>query len=117
MAHCTGAGLFPQHRRFDDAAAAGTSGAASRALSCDAVVAITARVPVDALYQELRRREPEWADAGVRTVRCLGDALAPGLIVHAVYEGHRYARELEAAPTGEVAFKRHFHGAEVANWA
>ncbi len=86
-----------------------------RTLSCDALVTITARVPDDALYQELRLREPEWADAGVRTVRCLGDALAPGLIAHAVYEGHRYARELEAEPTGEVAFKRHFHGAEAAN--
>jgi dimethylamine/trimethylamine dehydrogenase len=86
-----------------------------RTLACDAVVTISARVPDDALYQELRLRESEWADAGVRTVRCLGDALAPGLIVHAVYEGHRYARELETAPMGEVAFKRHFHGAEVAN--
>ena len=44
----------------------------------------------------------------------LDDALPPRLIVHAVYEGHRYARELETSPTGEVAFKRHFHGAEVA---
>ncbi|MEO8364951.1 MAG: FAD-dependent oxidoreductase [Pseudoxanthomonas sp.] len=87
----------------------------SRTLDCDALVTITARVPDDALYQELRSRESEWADAGVRSIRCIGDALAPGLIVHAVYEGHRYARELDTQPTGEVGFKRHFHGVEVAN--
>jgi len=26
----------------------------------------------------------------------IGDALAPGAIVHAVYSGHRYAEELDA---------------------
>ena len=82
-----------------------------RELACDAVVAVTARVPDDALYQELRRREPEWSAAGVRSVRCIGDAEAPGLIAHAVYAGHRYARELEEPASGEVAFKRHFHTA------
>ena len=34
------------------------------------------------------------------TVRCIGDAEAPGLIAHAVYAGHRYARELEEPVTG-----------------
>ena len=81
----------------------------TRTLDCDAVVAITSRLPDDALYQQLLLREPEWRDAGIRSVRCIGDALAPGLIVHAVYEGHRYARELEAGPIAEVPFKRHFH--------
>ena len=76
---------------------------------CDAVVAITARLPNDTLHEALLQREPEWSDAGIRTVRCIGDAEAPGLIAHAVYAGHRYARELEEPMTGEVAFKRHFH--------
>jgi dimethylamine/trimethylamine dehydrogenase len=81
-------------------------------LLCDAVVTVTARLPDDALYQDLLLRETEWADAGIRSVRCLGDAEAPGLIAHAVYAGHRYARELEEPASGEVAFKRHFHTAE-----
>ncbi|MET0581127.1 MAG: NADH:flavin oxidoreductase, partial [Pseudoxanthomonas sp.] len=81
----------------------------ARMLECDAVVAITARLPDDALYQELLARENDWNEAGIRTVHCIGDALAPGLIAHAVYEGHRYARELEAGPKEEVAFRRHFH--------
>lgn len=83
-----------------------------RELACDAVVTVTARLPDDALYQELCRREAEWTDAGIRSVRCIGDAEAPGLIAHAVYAGHRYARELEEPVSGEVAFKRHFHSAD-----
>ncbi len=82
----------------------------SRELPCDAVITVTARLPDDALYQDLLLREAEWADAGVRSVRCIGDAEAPGLIAHAVYAGHRYARELDEPVEGEVAFKRHFHG-------
>jgi dimethylamine/trimethylamine dehydrogenase len=37
----------------------------------------------------------------------IGDCLAPGFIAHAVYHGHRYARELDAPSLGEVPFKRH----------
>ncbi|MEW9571240.1 FAD-dependent oxidoreductase [Rhodanobacter sp. Si-c] len=81
-------------------------------LACDAVVTVTARLPDDALYQQLRQREAEWTDAGIRTLRCIGDAEAPGLIAHAVYAGHRYARELQEPASGEVAFKRHFHTAD-----
>ncbi len=83
-----------------------------RELACDAVVTVTARLPDDALWQELNRREAEWAGAGICSVRCIGDAEAPGLIAHAVYAGHRYARELQEPACGEVAFKRHFHSAD-----
>ena len=84
------------------------SGAAS-SLDCDAVVVVTSRLPDDTLYQALKTREAEWADAGVRSVSCIGDALAPGLIAHAVYAGHRYAQELDVPKHDEVPFKRHFH--------
>ncbi len=80
-------------------------------LGCDAVISITSRLPHDGLYQDLLLRETEWTDAGIRSVRCIGDAEAPGLIAHAVYAGHRYARELEEPATGDVPFKRHFHTA------
>ncbi|MDE2087900.1 MAG: FAD-dependent oxidoreductase, partial [Xanthomonadaceae bacterium] len=83
-----------------------------RELACDAVVTVTARLPDDALWQDLNRREAEWTGAGIRSVRCIGDAEAPGLIAHAVYAGHRYARELQEPAGGEVAFKRHFHSAD-----
>ena len=61
----------------------------------DAVVLVTARLPDDALYQSLLLRQAEWADAGLRSVNVLGDALAPGPIAAAVYAGHKYARGLD----------------------
>ena len=36
--------------------------------------------------------------AGIAAVTRIGDALAPGAIVHAVHSGHRYAREFDAMP-------------------
>jgi dimethylamine/trimethylamine dehydrogenase len=45
-------------------------------------------------------------EAGIKSVTRIGDCLAPGFIAHAVYAGHRYARELDAPPAGEVPFKR-----------
>ncbi len=82
------------------------SGAVSE-LACDAVVSVTARVPNDALFTELELRQAEWAGAGVKTVQCIGDALAPGLIAHAVYAGHRYAQLLDDGPLKDVPFRRH----------
>jgi dimethylamine/trimethylamine dehydrogenase len=83
-----------------------------RELACDAVVTVTARVPDDALYQQLLERETEWPAAGLHSLRCIGDAEAPGLIAHAVYAGHRYARELEEPVADGVPFKRHLHVAD-----
>jgi dimethylamine/trimethylamine dehydrogenase len=80
-----------------------------RHIDCAAIVAITSRLPDDALDRALRARETEWADAGLRSLTCIGDALAPGLIAHAVYAGHRYARELDEDINDAVPFKRHFH--------
>ena len=37
---------------------------------------ITARLPDDTLYRELQQREAEWTAAGIRTLRCIGDAEA-----------------------------------------
>jgi len=46
------------------------------------------------------------ARAGLRTVTAIGDCLAPGLIVDAVYAGHRFAREFQAPPAGDVRWRR-----------
>lgn len=85
---------------------------ATSTLEADALLTVTARLPNDELFHALKAREAEWADAGIESVDCIGDALAPGLIAHAVYAGHRYAQELGEAKTGEVPFKRHFHTAD-----
>ncbi len=65
-------------------------------LECAALVIVGTRFGNDALYAELMARESDFADAAIRSVTRIGDALAPGAIVHAVYSGHRYARELDA---------------------
>ena len=69
-------------------------------VAADAVVLVTSRLPVDDLCQELLTRRDEWNDRGLRSVRAVGDALAPGTIAAAVWEGRRYAEELEA-PTDD----------------
>jgi dimethylamine/trimethylamine dehydrogenase len=72
-----------------------------------AVVLVTSRLPNETLYLALTERAEAAKAAGIRSVTRIGDCLAPGFIAHAVYHGHRYARELDAPPAGEVPFKRH----------
>jgi dimethylamine/trimethylamine dehydrogenase len=67
-------------------------------LPCKSLVIVGARFANDALYAELTARADDLKSAGVRSVTRIGDALAPGAIVHAVYSGHRHARELDADP-------------------
>jgi dimethylamine/trimethylamine dehydrogenase len=78
---------------------------ATTSLECASLVIVGARFANDALYAELIARESEFAQAGIRSVTRIGDALAPGAIVHAVYSGHRYARELDADPAA-VRYRR-----------
>ena len=56
-------------------------------LECDALVLVTSRLPSDALL------EPLLAD-GV-SVRAIGDAHSPGTIAAAVWDGRRFAEELD----------------------
>ncbi len=67
-----------------------------RAERADAVVLVTARLPVDDLYWRLEFRRSEWSRHGLRSVRCIGDAWAPGTIAAAVWTGRRYAEEFDA---------------------
>jgi dimethylamine/trimethylamine dehydrogenase len=76
-------------------------------VSADSIVMVTARLPIDGLYQELLGRNAEWADADLLSVRAIGDAWAPATIAAAVWSGHRYAEELdEPAPLGPVPYLR-----------
>jgi dimethylamine/trimethylamine dehydrogenase len=71
-------------------------------LPCRSLVIVGARVARDELYQALMMRRSELGPAGIVSVDRIGDALAPGALVHAVHNGHRYARELDAAPGSEL---------------
>ena len=67
-------------------------------LPCRSLVIVGVRVPRDDLYQSLVARGSDLKSAGIAAVSRIGDALAPGAIVHAVHSGHRYAREFDSAP-------------------
>ena len=53
------------------------------------------------------KQDPEEiAKSGLKTIQCIGDCLAPGIIAAAVHSGHLAAREFEADAPGEVPFLR-----------
>ena len=76
-----------------------------RELSVYTVVMVTSRLPEDALYQELAGDPGRLAAAGVTTLRRIGDCHGPATIAAAVYEGHRFAREL-GETAAEIPFRR-----------
>jgi dimethylamine/trimethylamine dehydrogenase len=64
------------------------------AVPLDSLVLVTARLPNDGLARELG-------------ATAIGDALAPGTIASAVWDGRRYAEELDLPPRGdELPFRR-----------
>ena len=72
-------------------------------LPADALVLVTARVPCDELAIEVAEVEHG------PVVQSIGDALAPGTIAHAVWDGHRYAEEFDdpaARDHDRVPFRR-----------
>lgn len=87
---------------------------AQTALAADAVVMVTSRLPHDQLYHDLRARAAEWAEAGIRSVKLIGDAAAPGPIAWATYAGRRFAEELDMPDDrGDTpAFRREVAGLE-----
>jgi dimethylamine/trimethylamine dehydrogenase len=74
-----------------------------RRLPCRSLVIVGARFASDELYRALAARTGDLNEAGIRSLTRIGDALAPGALVHAVYSGHRYARELDAPPESRGA--------------
>jgi dimethylamine/trimethylamine dehydrogenase len=73
---------------------------------CDTLVLVTERLPNNTLYHQLQSNPEGLAQAGIKTLRCIGDCFAPGIIAAAVHSGHLAARELEAEAPGEVPFLR-----------
>ena len=75
--------------------------------ACDAVVLVTTRKPEDDVWQQLKLRQSEWSDNGIKTIKVIGDAESPGPIAWATYAGHRYARELDEPSIGDaLPFRR-----------
>ena len=75
--------------------------------ACDAVVLVASRMENNSLYLDLKARTADWTDAGIKSVKIIGDANAPGPIAWATYAGHRYARELDCKDIGDdLPFRR-----------
>jgi dimethylamine/trimethylamine dehydrogenase len=68
------------------------------AREAQAVVTVTARLPVDGLFTALAAQSDRWADAGIASVTRVGDCYAPGTIQAAVYSGHKCVREMDEIP-------------------
>ncbi len=77
-----------------------------RKLSVDAVVMVTARSPNETLYQQLVRKRSDGTAGTVKSIHRIGDCDAPAIIASAVYAGHKYAREFDAADAGSYAIMR-----------
>ena len=76
-------------------------------IGCGAVVMVASRLSDDALFRDLMARQADWADAGIASVKVIGDANAPGPIAWATYAGHRYARALDMPEIGDaLPFRR-----------
>ena len=71
------------------------------------IVMVASRKPHDQLYNDLLLKRKKWIDAGIKSIKLIGDANAPGPIAWATYAGHRYARELDTEDIGDnLPFRR-----------
>ncbi len=73
---------------------------------CDSLILVTERVPNDGLFNSLNGDPERLNNAGIKTLKCIGDSFAPATIASAVYSGHLAAREFQADPQQEVPFLR-----------
>jgi dimethylamine/trimethylamine dehydrogenase len=71
-------------------------------LPCSALVTVTARLPVDALYLGLDQMSDRWGNAGIASITRIGDCWAPSTIQQAVYTGHKWARGLDEESEGLI---------------
>ncbi|MEJ2176771.1 MAG: FAD-dependent oxidoreductase [Gammaproteobacteria bacterium] len=76
-------------------------------IECQSIVMVTERSPERQLYDEIIARQTAGELTRIKSVRLIGDALAPGTIAAAVYGGHRCAREFDQnIDVDKVPFKR-----------
>ncbi len=63
-------------------------------IHCGGLVSVTSREPEDALWRTLAADPQANRAAGIMSLQPIGDCKAPGLIAHAVYDGHKAARAI-----------------------
>jgi len=74
-------------------------------LEASSIVMVVSRLPQDQLYYQLADDEERLRDAGIQTLKPIGDCHGPATIAAAVYEGHRFAREL-GEEASDIPYRR-----------
>ena len=64
------------------------------------MVLVTARLPDAALHRDLAARLEDGQGGAIRTVARIGDCIIPGTIASAVFDGRRFAEELDVPAEG-----------------
>lgn len=77
-------------------------GGGTSSIACGSLIVVGVRKENDSLYQELVADNARIADAGISSVRSIGDCRAPGAIAHAVYSGHECARTIDSADAAQL---------------
>ena len=74
-------------------------------LEVASIVMVGSRLPQDKVYQQLLKDEELVRESGIKTLKVIGDCHGPATIAAAVYEGHRFAREL-GETVADIPFER-----------
>ena len=69
-------------------------GGPHRRSECGSLVVVGTRIGNDELFLDLKSDPDALAEAGIASLRAIGDCRAPGAIAHAVYSGHECARAI-----------------------
>ena len=75
-------------------------------IGCGDVLLATGRAPQAGLFDRLSADPAKLEQAGIRTLARIGDCLVPGAVVHAVYSGHRFAREFGETIDADHPYQR-----------
>ena len=76
-------------------------------IDAQSVILVTSRLPNEALYLDLAEDPRVLENTSIKSVTAIGDCFCPSTIASAVYEGHRVAREFDAAPENpDMPFRR-----------
>jgi dimethylamine/trimethylamine dehydrogenase len=65
-------------------------------VGCGSLIVVGARTGNDSLFLELNSGPDRIANAGMSSLRSIGDCRAPGAIAYAVYSGHECPRTIDA---------------------
>jgi dimethylamine/trimethylamine dehydrogenase len=77
----------------------------AREIDVDSVVIVGLRLPENKLFDQLLAENDAVQAGGIKSVDRIGDALAAGALVHAVYSGHEYARNLDTTDQDRVLLR------------